>query len=83
MAMTQTQAQVARLVARVIVQAVSESGRRGLPSGHLYATLSSHGCTIDQYNSFIESLVGLGILKEEDHVLTMGDEKLAIQAGLL
>ena len=58
--------------AAMIGKLIQESGKDGVPSGHLYAALmatSSH-FNIENYNRYIEILKKAGLIEEKFHVLT-------------
>lgn len=69
--MTPTEKQLAaiRAIAAAIVDSVKEAGALGAPSGIVYAALSAHGCTLDQYQQFIGALVRTGKLRQSGDLL--------------
>ena len=68
--MSNTQAIKALMaVCNVIVEAVEEIGKPGLPAGHLYATLMGIGCSLEQFDMMIGVLVQSGKIRKEGHLL--------------
>lgn len=56
-------------ITEIILDAITEAGTRGIPSGHLYAALMAH-ITIDTYNAIIDALVNTGKIKQSHFLLT-------------
>jgi hypothetical protein len=54
-----------RALADAIVTTVREAGPLGAPAGVLFAAMSAHGFTKDQYDQFMAALVGAGKLRRE------------------
>jgi len=69
----------ARTVLRVIVSAILEAVKeadktsvlKGIPSGHLYATLNGFGLQLDTYMAIIEALKKSGQIKVTNHLITL------------
>lgn len=55
-------------ITEIILDAITEAGTRGIPSGHLYAALMAH-ITIDTYNTIIDALVNTGKIKQSNYLL--------------
>lgn len=53
----------------IILDAITEAGTRGIPSGHLYVALMAH-ITIDTYNTIIDALINTGKIKQSNYLLT-------------
>lgn len=56
-------------ITEIILDAITEAGTRGIPSGHLYAALMGH-MNIDTYNVIIEALINTGKIKQSNYLLT-------------
>lgn len=41
-----------------------------IPSGELYAHLMPYGCSLEQYESLINTLLNTGLVKRQNHLLT-------------
>lgn len=65
--MTPTEARAVASVARAIVDTIREVGR--IPSGHLYAALAEHGCTLAVYESIVGAMIDAGAVRREGDVL--------------
>ena len=66
--MTDKQRKAILAVVSAIQEAVDASPQ-GLPTGHLDATLMTFGCTLQQYESIIGTMVGVGQIRKVGHVL--------------
>jgi hypothetical protein len=55
-----------------VVEAIKDAGKDGIPSGHLYATLSSF-LTLEQYETVLHNLKVMGLVVENNNVLTASD----------
>lgn len=51
-----------RAITDGIVEAVAAAGPLGCPGGTLYAALMTHGCSLEQYEQFMGTLVRAGKL---------------------
>lgn len=68
--MSNTQAIKALMaIASAIVETVEELGEQGLPAGHLYATLMGIGCSLEQFNTIVGTLVEAGKIRKQGHLL--------------
>ncbi len=59
--------------AMMVLKAVAEAIRdaKGMPSGTLYAALSSKGCSLDQYEKIIGMMERSGLIRRDgNHYLT-------------
>lgn len=56
-------------IATAIADTVSAAGQMGLPSGHLYARLMAHGCTLDKYEQIIGAMVDAGMIRKSGNLL--------------
>jgi len=67
---TKEQAKAALLqIVDVIVEAIKERGPEGTPEGPLYAMLMTFGCTLEQFNMFVEVLVTTGQIRKRGNLL--------------
>lgn len=64
---TPTQAQMIRLVTRLIYETVREQPC-GVPAGVIYAALQTQGCTKDQFDTFIDNMKVIGLVAEHPTV---------------
>ncbi len=48
---------------------VKATGDAGAPSGHVYAILMTHGCSLDQYQQIIQVMTAQGMIQQRGHVL--------------
>ena len=53
-----------------VVETIHAAGPAGIPSGHIYAGLTSHGCTLDQWEAMETALVMVGRIRKRGDVLT-------------
>ena len=53
-----------KMVADAIVEAVRAGGRLGTPGGTLYAALMAYGCTLEQFEQIMSSLVTCRLLEK-------------------
>jgi hypothetical protein len=51
-----------KVICDTIVEAVKAGGPLGVPGGTLYAALMVHGCTLQQFETFMDVLVSAGKL---------------------
>jgi hypothetical protein len=58
---------LAVVVIQSVLEIVRELGR--VPSGHVYATLTAKGCTINQWSAMVSVMTGTGLVE-----LTKGHE---------
>lgn len=56
-------------ITEIILDAITEAGTHGIPSGHLYAALMGH-MNIDTYNTIIDALINTGKIKQSNYLLT-------------
>lgn len=59
---TPTQAQVIRLVTKLIYDTIREAGPMGAVESYVFMALEQHGCTAAQFQSFVESMKELGLI---------------------
>ncbi len=57
------------LIALAIRDTVTAAGDMGAPSGHVYAALMTHGCTLDQYNQIISAMTRTGMIRQSGNLL--------------
>lgn len=62
---TPAQAAAIRAIALAITDALKEAGSAGIPSGHLYALLMGFGCTLEQFEKFMGTLVKIGAARKQ------------------
>lgn len=55
-------------VMEAIVDSVAEAGPHGAPSGTLYATLMSFGCSLESFERIMGVLVEAGRLEKRGHL---------------
>jgi hypothetical protein len=55
---------------QIILECVQIAGPEGIPSGHLYAALTTKGVHLDVYETILESLISEGKIKRSHHLLT-------------
>jgi hypothetical protein len=68
--LTKDQAKAALLqIVDAIVEAIEARGDQGTPEGPLYATLMPFGCTLEQFNMFVEVLVTTGKVRKRGNLL--------------
>lgn len=59
-------------LAYALAAAIIESGRAGIPSGHLYAVAMARGVTLDEYTTALDALKHAGLVVESrSHLLTI------------
>ena len=61
-------ASIIQVVTDAIVEAVKAAGPTGAPGGVIYAALMTHGCTLEQYEAFMDALVRAGKLRKSGHL---------------
>lgn len=54
-----------RAIAAGIVEVVASEGHTGAPSGVIYAAMSVHGCTLQQFEGIMGGLVAAGFLRRD------------------
>jgi hypothetical protein len=69
-------------VALGVFDAIEAAGKQGTPSGVLYAAMQSHGATLNQYQTFMRTLVNPGYLVLLDDCYRMTPEGAAFKATL-
>jgi len=69
--MDEKQKQTIWEIGNLIVETVKAAGSMGMPSGHLYAVMSSAGISIGVYEQLIGVLVELKKLNRKSHLLTV------------
>lgn len=69
-----------RLVMEAIYDSVAVAGERGAPAGVVYAALMTHGCDLQTYQNFENSLTELGVLTKRGQLLFTNPE-IAEQYG--
>jgi predicted transcriptional regulator len=78
--MTTTQAKALRSIATIILEAISAADPViGAPGGHLYMGLMHAGCTLDQFQQLMGSLVRLKFVKQTGecyHITDLGRDFL-------
>lgn len=55
-------------VADLVVTAIRECGKLGMPSGILYASLNSHGISLARYEQLMSLIVQAGRVRKSGHV---------------
>lgn len=55
--MTPEQIRILKQIADLIVQAIAETGKVGMPAGTLYAALMAQGCTMSMFDQIMAGLV--------------------------
>ena len=51
-------------VVNAVIESVKAGGTDGAPGGILYAALMGHGCSLNQFESLMSALVGVGKLAQ-------------------
>lgn len=54
-------------VMRAVADAIKEAKR--IPSGHLFAMLMEHGCSIEQFQTIVNTLKSTGLISEQNYEL--------------
>lgn len=49
-----------------VLEAVELAGTHGAPSGVMFAAMQAHGATLQQFQSFMKTLTGNGLLTLDD-----------------
>lgn len=62
------QIQAMRKILDGVVEAVKTS-QAGTPEGFIYAYLTTHGCSLEQYQAIIGALCKTGKIRKEGHLL--------------
>ncbi len=62
--MTIEQIKALKAVADAIIETVQIAGPLGVPGGHIYAALMTHGMTLEQYEQIMSGLVHAGKLRK-------------------
>jgi hypothetical protein len=62
----------------LVLSALHDAGKRGMPSGHLYAALMSE-TDLDEYNNVIGALEKVGFITNTHHLLCATDK--GMEAG--
>jgi hypothetical protein len=62
-------------ILKAVVETIVEAGDAGIPAGHLYATLSTQGCTLHQYSQIEETLIWSGLVVKDEHRVLRAVEK--------
>lgn len=61
-------------IALLILNSIKDAGDEGLPSGHLYISLASKGCSLSRYEGMVSSLHNTGmVMKSSDERLVITD----------
>lgn len=55
-------------VLEAVVEAIDDCGQTGMPSGILYASLMTQGCTLQQFERMMEILVESGRIRKSGQV---------------
>jgi hypothetical protein len=58
-----------RQIFDILVNAIGAAGAQGIPAGHLYAMLMAYGMTLEQFNTFVDVMVGSGKVRKSGHLL--------------
>ena len=56
-------------IATLVNDSIREAGPLGIPSGHLYAILMAHGCSLEQYEALIGALLAMGMIRKSGDCL--------------
>jgi hypothetical protein len=59
----------------LIVDCAREAGPQGAPAGPMYAALMQHGCTLEQFESFMSILVEAKRLRKSGHLYFVVEQK--------
>lgn len=54
----------------IVEETAREAGPMGIPSGHLYAALSSAGISLDNYQKMLAAMEKVGRIQVSGHVIT-------------
>ncbi len=57
---TETQKRALIMIVSAITDTIKEAGEFGAPGGVMYAALMAHGCSLNQFESIMSTLVRLG-----------------------
>lgn len=58
-----------RALLDIILSTVKETGPQGAPSGPMYMAFMTFGCSLEQYETMVGTLVDAGFLRRSGHVL--------------
>lgn len=61
-----------RQIFDAIVETVRAGGYEGAPGGILYATLMQYGCSLDQFETIMRTLVRIGRLSKRGQLYFLG-----------
>ena len=64
-----TKQEALRVITEIIYRAIKESGKNGVPAGHLYAMLMGE-MDLESFRDIIETLKQSGKVKESNYLLT-------------
>lgn len=56
-------------IAKAVIDSIRETGERGLPGGTIYAALMTHGCTMEQFETLMRSIVDTGLISRDGNHL--------------
>lgn len=78
MSMTREQLDGMQRLGLGVLEAVEEAGELGAPGGILYAAMQAHGASLSQFQSFMGTLTGRGMLTLDEcecyHITEQGRE---------
>lgn len=57
-----------RAIVTAVMGTIEDAGALGAPSGVLYAALSAHGCSLEQFSSLMAALVRSGRVRQTANV---------------
>lgn len=66
--LTIQQAGAIREVLDALEATVQSAGKEGAPAGPMYASLSTQGCTIEQFSQLMGILISQGKIEQRGHV---------------
>lgn len=62
------------LLVSAITDTIKEAGEMGAPGGIMYAALMAHGCTLNQFQSIMGTLVRLGRIEKRGECYFIREE---------
>ena len=84
--MTNTQTEtnkdrVALMIAAATCEAIDAAGVHGASDGIVYVALMAHGCTVEQFNSLMGTLVRLGAVEKRGELYFCTERGRALVRG--
>lgn len=79
--MTTDQLKAIRAVCEAITDAVAVAAPQGAPQGILYNALMAHGCSLNQFQSFLRGLVSAGKVRVDGLLVYLTDAEAERRKG--